>query len=87
LVADEGSEFAFVTEEGDRESTEWRFLLEPTDAGTKVTEIYEVHWIPTWARCLDVPTNRAKELRAGMATTLERLKAAAESGSDDANSR
>ena len=43
-----------------------------------VTEGYEVHWIPTWARILDVPTNRHKELLAGMRTTLVRLKAVAE---------
>ena len=43
-----------------------------------MTEGYEVRWIPTWARILDVPTNRHKELLKGMRTTLERLKAAAE---------
>jgi Polyketide cyclase / dehydrase and lipid transport len=78
LVADEGREFAFVTEEGGRESTEWRYRLAPTEEGTKVTESYEVHWIPSWARLLDIPTNRARELRANMASTLERLKVAAE---------
>ena len=31
-----------------------------------------------WARIIDVPTNRHKELLKGMRTTLERLKAAAE---------
>jgi hypothetical protein len=43
-----------------------------------VTEGYEVRWIPTWARILDVPTNRHKGLLKGMRTTLERLKVAAE---------
>ena len=43
-----------------------------------MTEGYEVRWIPTWARILDVPTNRHKDLLKGMRTTLERLKAAAE---------
>jgi len=37
-----------------------------------------VRWIPVWARILDVPTNRHKELLEGMRTTLERLKTAAE---------
>ena len=50
----------------------------PGDGRTRVTESYEVRWIPTWARILDVPTNRHKELLKGMRTTLERLKAAAE---------
>ena len=41
-----GPEFAFVTEEGGRESTEWRYRFEPVEGGTRVTESYEVQWIP-----------------------------------------
>jgi hypothetical protein len=79
LVADPGREFAFITDEGGRESTVWRYRFEPrADGGTRVTESYEVRWIPTWARILDVPLNRHKELLEGMRTTLERLKAVAE---------
>jgi hypothetical protein len=78
LVADPAREFAFVTEEGGRQSTEWRYRMEPLEGGTRVTESYVVRWIPTWARILDVPTNRARELREAMQYTLERLKNAAE---------
>jgi hypothetical protein len=78
LTADPGREFAFVTEEGGRESTEWRYRLEPLEGGTQVTESYVVRWIPTWARIVDVPTNRARELRDAMQHTLEQLKSAAE---------
>jgi hypothetical protein len=78
LAAERGKEFTFITDEGGRESTLWRYRFEPTASGTRVTEGYEVHWIPTWARILDVPTNRHKELLAGMRTTLERLKVVAE---------
>ena len=78
LVADRGREFAFVTEEGGRESTEWRYRFEPVDGGTRVTESYEVRWIPAWARIVDVPTNRHRELREAMRHTLEQLKTAAE---------
>lgn len=78
LVADPGREFAFVTEEGGRESTVWRYRLDPTGEGTRVTESYEVKSIPVWARIVDVPTNRARELRQGMRHTLTQLKAAAE---------
>ena len=53
----------------------WRYRFEPRgDSRTRVTEGYEVRWIPMWARILDVPTNRHKELLKGMRTTLERLK-------------
>jgi hypothetical protein len=79
LVADPGREFAFVTEEGGRESTQWRYLFEAVEGGTRVTESYDVKWIPTWARIVDVPTNRHRELREAMRHTLERLKSAAES--------
>jgi hypothetical protein len=80
LVADPGREFAFVTDEGGRESTVWRYQFEARgDGRTRVAESYEVRWIPTWARILDVPTNRHKELVNGMRTTLQRLKTAAES--------
>ncbi|HEX4128170.1 MAG TPA: SRPBCC family protein [Acidimicrobiales bacterium] len=78
LVADPGREFAFATEEGGRESTVWRYRFEAADGGTRVTESYEVKRIPAWARIVDVPTNRARELREAMVHTLARLKAVAE---------
>lgn len=79
LVATPGREFAFVTEEGGRESTVWRYRFDARGGRTRVIESYEVRWIPTWARILDVPTNRHRQLVVNMRTTLERLKAAAES--------
>ena len=77
-AADPGREFAFVTEEGGRESTVWRYRFEAVDGGTRVTESYEVRWIPAWARMLDIPTNRHRELHEAMRHTLGRLKTAAE---------
>ena len=77
-VADDGSEFSFSTEEGGREGTVWRYRLEATDGGVRVTESYTVEWIPLWARIVDVPTNRAASLRRGMRHTLQQLKSAAE---------
>lgn len=78
LRAERGSEFAFITDEGGRESTLWRYRFQPHPDGTLVTESYEVRWIPVWARILDVPLNRHKELLRNMRTTLDRLKVAAE---------
>jgi hypothetical protein len=78
LAAERGREFAFVTEEGGRESTEWRYQFEPTDDGTRVTESYKVKKIPAWARIIDIPTNRHRELLEAMRHTLEQLKTAAE---------
>jgi hypothetical protein len=79
LAADRGREFAFVTEEGGRESTQWRYRFEPHGSGTRVTESYDVKWIPTWARIVDVPTNRHRELLEAMDHTLAHLKRVAES--------
>ena len=71
--------FEFITDEGGKPSTAWKYTFESTgDGKTRVTESYEVRWIPMWARILDVPTNRHKELLRGMRTTLESLKATAE---------
>ena len=82
LTAEPGKAFSFITDEGGRPSTAWHYQFEPLgDGRTRVTEAYEVRWIPTWARILDVPTNRHKELVRGMRTTLERLKATAEARS------
>ncbi len=87
LVADPGAEFAFVTEEGGKESTLWRYRLESVDGGTTITESYEVKNLPLWARVIDIPTNRARELREGMRHTLAQLKVAAEAAMDSAGER
>src|SRR6476469_2252546 len=68
----------FVTEEGGRESTVWRYRFEPVEGGTRVTESYEVRWIPVWARIVDVPANRHRELQDTMRHTLEQVKCSAE---------
>jgi hypothetical protein len=78
LTADPGRELAFVTDEGGRESTVWRYEFEPVADGTRVTESYDVKWIPAWARIIDVPANRRRELSEAMYHTLAQLKVAAE---------
>jgi len=78
LTAERGREFAFITEEGGREGVVWRYRLEAHGDRTVVTESYDVRWIPTWARIVDVPTNRHRGLLKSMQFTLEQLKIAAE---------
>lgn len=80
-AANPGRLFAFSTSEGGREGVVWTYELEEVPGGTLVKESYRVEWIPTWARIIDIPTNRARELRAAMHHTLARLKAAAEASS------
>lgn len=79
LAAERGKAFSFITDEGGKPSTAWHYTFEPlSDGRTRVTEGYEVRWIPMWARILDVPTNRHKELLKGVRHTLESLKKSAE---------
>ena len=88
LAAERGLTFSFITEEGGRESTKWHYRFERTDdGGTRVIEAYDIKWLPAWARIVDVPTNRHKELLAGMRHTLEQLKQAAEGVQNQADRR
>jgi hypothetical protein len=82
-VADPGREFAFNRQGFAIGSYTWRYRLEPTAEGTRVTESYEVerplpramNWLTeTWTGSSD----RDADLRTGMQTTLARLKTAAE---------
>ena len=76
-----GRVFAFdVLGPGDRTVNTWRYEFEPADGGAAVTESFElsdvvffrVYWLLAgWAR--------GKTNREGMRTTLERIKAVAES--------
>ena len=77
-VTEPGRRFEFATAEGGREGVVWRYELANVPGGTRVRETYVVEWIPAWARIVDVPTNRAGELRESMRGTLESLKVAAE---------
>ena len=85
-VATPGREFAFSRTEPFAGTLIWRYHFAPEDGGTRVTESYEVArpvtrlgWfiIERIFRAGDVPAG----LRAGMQTTLQRLRAAAESPS------
>ena len=78
LAAEPGRKFSFVTEEGGRESTQWHYQFEAVDGGTSVTETYDIQWLPLWARIIDGPVNRKRELHENMHHTLENLKVAAE---------
>jgi uncharacterized protein YndB with AHSA1/START domain len=79
-VAEPGREFAFSRSERFAGTIVWRYLLEPEDDGTRMTESYEVTeplsrlgWfvIGRMYGCRD----RRGDLRAGMQETLERMRA------------
>jgi hypothetical protein len=82
--AEVGSTFVFTVlsgSRGKREATRWSYRFTPTpDGGCDVTESYEVLWEPGYARLVFPPKRRQAQLDEGIATTLARLKTAAEAG-------
>ena len=84
-VAERGREFAFNRNGPGIGSYTWRYVLEPTATGTRVTESFDAErplgpamtWLTEkWTGSSD----RDDDLRQGMTTTLARLKVAAEQG-------
>ena len=82
-VAERGREFAFNRNGPGIGSYTWRYLLQPTPTGTRLTESYDaerplgsvMNWLTMkWTGSDD----RDEDLHRGMTTTLARLKAAAE---------
>ena len=83
-VADPGREFAFNRSGPGVGSYTWRFMLEPSPTGTRLTESFDAEkplgsamtWITEkWTGSID----RDADLHTGMTVTLDRIKAAAES--------
>jgi uncharacterized protein YndB with AHSA1/START domain len=83
-VADPGKEFAFNRSGPGIGSYTWRYVLEPTATGTRLTESFDAErplgkamtWMTMkWTGSPD----RDADLHDGMLTTLSRMKAAAES--------
>lgn len=85
IAADRGREFSFARHEVAGGVVEWRHRLAPEGAGTRVTESYEVtKAIPIVGWFIIGVVMRRKDrradLRASMATSLDRLAAMAEAG-------
>lgn len=82
-AADPGREFAFARTEKLSGTVEWRYRFQPEDSGTRVIESYQVTHPVSRAGWFVIGrvfgcTDRRAELRAGMTTTLERLRETAE---------
>jgi ribosome-associated toxin RatA of RatAB toxin-antitoxin module len=82
-VAEPGREVAWTRTERFAGTLTWRYRFEPVDGGTRVVESYEVErpvsrlgWF--FIEKVYRAGSRREELGAGMRTTLERLRAAAE---------
>jgi uncharacterized protein YndB with AHSA1/START domain len=85
---DPGRTLAFHTLFRGEVGTRWRYELKPHAGGTHLTEAYELLSMPRWVRAMQqVPTMTARSRRVthrGMERTLSKIKAAAESGHDQA---
>ena len=74
IVTDPGKEFAFRTKE-----TIWRYRMEAAgDAGTDLTESFEVESYGRLMNLVAPMKRRRPALQKGMEATLQRIKAAAE---------
>ena len=81
--ADPGREFAFNRSGPGIGSYTWRYVMEPAAGGTRLTESWTAErplgGVMTWiTEKWTGSTDRDEDLKRGMATTLERIKAAAE---------
>lgn len=79
-AADPGRRFAFDVGSADVKYTRWTYALEPDDAGTKVTESFEVLTTspPLEGASEERRARRTAMLEDGMRQTLARLKASVE---------
>ena len=79
-AAEPGRELSWSTMQGDREMVRWRYVLEPADGGTELTESFECVWLPLYARLAEDVLMRDRDRRRqdAMRTTLERIKGAVE---------
>ncbi len=81
-TADPGREVSWSTLQRGRELVTWSYRFEPEGSGTKVTESFQVHWLPPMARFFEdvLMMNRDRDREDAMRATLGRIKEVAEMG-------
>jgi len=84
LVADRPRELSFATLHKGRPATRWTYALQPVGNGTSLTESFEAVHIPSMFRLAErlVIRDRQQQLEAGIAQTLDSIKAAAETATN-----
>jgi uncharacterized protein YndB with AHSA1/START domain len=76
-----GRRLAFRVSAGGLKVAEWRYAVEPTDSGCRVTETWVDQrgpFVKAFGKPVSGVADRAEHNRRGMEETLRRLKAAAE---------
>jgi uncharacterized protein YndB with AHSA1/START domain len=78
--AEVGRELAWSTVERGRELVRWCYRFDPVDGGTRVTESFEVRWLPFVARLAEDVLMRDRDRRRldSMRATLDRIRVVAE---------
>lgn len=83
-AANRGSQFSFVRISRIDRGTDWLFNMEPHEGGTVLTESARQRKLPNPAARvagrITFGSDREEQVRQGMRTTIERIKAAAETG-------
>ena len=87
-AAEPGREFAFNRSGPGIGSYTWRYVMQPTPTGTRLTESFDAERplgsVMTWMTKKWVGSNdRDADLHTGMVTTLARVKDAAEAGAPE----
>lgn len=79
-TAEPGREISWSTVQRGRELVHWRYRFDPDGSGTKVTESFDVKWLPPGARFFEdvLMVNRDQQRETAMRATLERIKTVAE---------
>ncbi|BBX72605.1 SRPBCC family protein [Mycobacterium shinjukuense] len=79
-TAERGRVFAFTTvnDRAGREETRWRYTMEPSPAGTLLTESFEFLWCSVPNRLAEALIPRGRQVNRGIEETLRRIKQAAE---------
>ena len=79
-IADRGREFTFATvnDRAGREETRWRYAMEPSSAGTLLTESFQFLWCSVPNRLAEALIPRGRQVNQGIEETLRRIKQAAE---------
>ncbi len=79
-AADRDRCFEFVTRPDEGPCVRWTYRLEPTEAGTRVTEVWDVEQLPSslQSRTQEQLDERSRAVETALAATLAALKATAE---------
>jgi len=80
-TAERGREFSFTTvnDRTGRHETRWQYTMEPSSAGTVLTESFQFLWCSLANRAAEMLVPRGRQVNQGIEETLRRIKHAAES--------